>query len=257
MFLIIIMENKTKQDDLRVFEYLKNRCNHIIFKGLYESKIPLNELEQKFKYRGINPTIFTQKIFIRVLTKDFDEKNIRLGTNAIIGLVNEAVAKKYLSRWGEENMFLVTQEFLDYIRSLKSPFIKFDQETYDGEEIEIQTLECPYCHDQTKFPVDEGFFEISCEKCEKDFKIVTGITKEIKDATLEIEKFQEDIQPTVSLTLLIKDEPKTINFHTAHPIFIDKNDKISLIYKKGWLFENYSDMPNKLANLTSSQIYKL
>ena len=251
------MENQSKNNDLRVFEYLKNRCNYIIFKGLYNKNMNLDDLRQKFKIRGINPTIFTQKIFIRILTRDFDEKDIRLSTNAIIGLVNEAVAKGYLIRWGEENMFLVTREFLDYIRSLESPFIKFDQETYDGEEIEIQTLECPYCHDQTKFPLDEGFFEVACEKCEKDFKIITGIIRDVRDATLEIEKFQEDIQPTVSLTLLVKDEPKTINFHTAHPIFMDKNDKISLIYKKGWLFEDYSDMPNKLANLTSSQIYRL
>jgi hypothetical protein len=251
------MENEVQNKNPKVFEYLKNRCNYIIFKGLYQKGMSLNDLRQKFEFRGINPTIFSQKIFIRIITRDFDDKGIKLGTNSIIGLVNEAVAKKYLFRWGEENMFLVTQEFLDYIKNLSSPFIKFDLETYDAEDIEIQTLECPYCHEQTKFPTDEGFFEVKCGKCEKDFKIITGIIKNFKDTTLEIERFQDDIQPTLSLTLLIKEEHKTFNFHTAHPVLIERNDKVALIYKKGWLFEDYSDMPNKIANLTSSQIYKV
>jgi hypothetical protein len=251
------MENQAENENLKVFEYLKNRCNFLIFKGLYHPNMSLDDLKQKFEFRGINPNIFSQKIFIRVLTRDFDEKGVKLSSNALIGLVNDAVAKKFLFRWGEENMFLVTQDFLNYIKSLKNPFIKFDLETYDGEEIEIQTLECPYCKDQTKFPTDEGFFEVKCEKCDKDFKIVTGIIKNVRDPGSEIKKYQENLPPTVSLTLLVKNESKTFNFHTAHPLLMDKNDKISLIWKKGWLFEDYSDMPNKIANLTSSQIYKV
>ncbi len=247
------MENK----NIKIFEYIKDKCNQILFKGLYEKEISLDKLKQKFEHRGINPTIFSQKIFIKILTKDFNEKGINLSTNAILGLINETVKNKQLLRWGEDNMFIVTQEFLDYIKSLENPYIKFDQETYEGEEDEIQTIECPYCNDQTKFPLEEGFYEISCEKCEKDFKIITGTLKEIEDITLKIEKFQEDVQPTVSLTLTIQNNTKTINFNTANPLPMDRNDKVSLIYKKGWLFENYSDMPNKIANLTSSQIYRI
>ena len=72
-----LMENNEKN----VFEYLKDMCNYFIFKGLYNKNISFDTLRESLEFRGINPTIFSQKLFIKAISKDLDDKNVNLSNN--------------------------------------------------------------------------------------------------------------------------------------------------------------------------------
>lgn len=240
------------EKDLRVFGFFRGICNNILFKGFYEEGMSFSDLKKELSDKDIDLSLVTQDTLTKICFLNFKSRDIRISLNAVKGLINEAIKERYLFRWGDENRFLVTKEFLDYIRNLENPYIRFDIEDYEFEEIETKKIRCPYCEEQTKFPIDLGSYEVNCEECEESFKIITGIVKNIDE---NYNHFNRNNVPLKSITLLINDEDKIIDFPSDSTLLVNKKDRISFIYKRGWLYETYSEFPNEIVNLTAGQIY--
>lgn len=241
---------KTEKDD-RVFGFFKKICNDTIFKNNYRDDITIDELKELLEDNQENLIIGSQKVFERIFQKSLEEKELALNINSIRGLINEAVKKRYLYRWGEENRFLVTYEFLEYIKSLKNPYIKFDIIKHEIEDIEKKAIKCPYCTKINELPDEHGFFEISCKSCSKDFRIVTGIIRTVEEKQLEKDK------KTTQIRFFVNDNEEILYFHSDSHYHVERNDKISFVYVKGWLYEEFSKSPNMIANWSSGQTYKI
>ncbi|MBD3252825.1 hypothetical protein GF386_03780 [Candidatus Pacearchaeota archaeon] len=233
----------------RVFGFFKKICNDLIFKGFYEPEIEISDLKNFLYNNNLNLSLITQRNFVKICYLNLKEKNVNIGSDAVRGLINHAIKERYLFRWGDENMFIVTREFLDYINSLENPVIRFDVEDFEFHEIETKKIRCPYCYSQTRFPGEEGVYEVACDNCSEKFRVTTGVIRNIEK--------DPNLKNSISVNLFVGDKNRIVDFNTDSDVFLNSKDKISFIYKKGWLYENYSDVPNEIVNLTEGQIYVL
>jgi len=267
------MVNQSDERDKRVLGYFRDKSNQFIFKRSHNNDMTLDDLKKEFENRDDNPYLIAEKDIIKFFVNDFKEKELNLSEKEIKEILEDAIYRKYLYRWGEGNMFIVTKELLDFIASLDNPYIRFDTiepaqltpqphnqmpdlPNYPEEIIEnYKTLQCPYCKSQTKFITEDDFHEISCEICSKNYKIITGIIRDIQMKTSSIGK-NHKIPVTIILTNN-NNNNKIISFITRKPRALNENHEISFLFKRKFLSGNYPDNPHKIINWTTGEVYEV
>jgi hypothetical protein len=115
---------------------------------------------------------------------------------------------------------------------------------------------CPYCKKEINVNggVQNKIMEIKCELCCKKFKCITGRVFVIRGKTNA--RVQYGLEH-ISITLKTKSGLYPVNFKTGFRFLITKGDKVSFIYLKKFLSDNYKENPSLLFNWDSFEVYRL
>ena len=250
------LSKKGKEAFLKLIEKV---YNNFVFGEFWEDGISPEELFEEMSYRGENPKVLTETAVMRLIVSfiDGEEEMSQLGLRIkdIRDLVKLAEAEKILKKWGEGKKLLVTKMFLDCLDVWDDSF-SADIISADGEEVFERniTLECPYCYKQTKISTKDGYSNVECDNCGKEFKLLTGKVKKTRGRLTAVVQYGAE---PISITIGVGKGEETINFNTNCRVLISRGDKISFIWKKGWLSSDYGESPKQICNWESSEIYKI
>lgn len=115
---------------------------------------------------------------------------------------------------------------------------------------------CPYCHKEFKVKngLQEKEREIECELCHKTFVSITGVVSVKRGRTNAAVQYGAE---PISITLKMGKEENTVNFTTNFRFLVNKGDKISFIYKKGFLSSSYRTIPSYIYNWSANDVFRI
>ena len=250
---------KEKEEFLKLLETL---CNAFITRDLSQEGMSVEEAAEELEYKDSSLQLLTKNALVKGIVsfleikKNEEGQDLGVSVKEIKELIDEALNKKILHTWGEKKL-IVTKGFLDYVKKTgKDARLNINVLSFGDEEVVSQnmTMECPYCHKQTKIPTKEGYSDVKCENCKKDFKLLTGKVKKTRGRLTAVVQYGAE---PISITLGVGKDEETINFNTNYIILVVRGDKISFVWKKGWLSSGYGEKPKQICNWESREIYPI